>query len=152
MLFQIRSAVKPPFDAFYQGKKLKSGEEYDLPREGVSLQLREHNPALGKFWFVRIFLAFLGGVLGGRFEDFSALRRKQRQIDVRLEEISDDEISLVCEEKEIRAEGARLTVLRDEEVFLPQIERRIRAYKIGVVVLSLLAVAAALTLLIFALV
>ena len=36
MLFQIRSAVKPPFDAFYQGKKLKSGEEYDLPREGVS--------------------------------------------------------------------------------------------------------------------
>ena len=91
-------------------------------------------------------------MIGGRFEDFSALRRKQRQIDVRIEEISDDEISLVCEEKEIRAEGARLTVLRDEEVFLPQIERRIRAYKIGVVVLSLLAVAAALTLLIFALV
>ena len=88
MLFQIRFCRKTSLRCVLSGKKLKSGEEYDLPREGVSLQLREHNPALGKFWFVRIFLAFLGGVIGGRFEDFSALRRKQRQIDVCIEEIS----------------------------------------------------------------
>ena len=153
MLFQMRSAPKSvPFDVFYQGKKLKSGEEYDLPDTGVILHLRERNPALGKFWFVRILLSFLGGIIGGRFDDFSSLRRSQRQIDVRVDDVADGEFLLVCDEKEIRAESAQLTILRDEEVFLPQIERRIRLYKAGVLILSLLAAAAALTALCLALI
>lgn len=152
MLFQISTGKTcPSYDAFYLDKKLKSGEEYDLPQEGVRLQLREHNPALGKFWFFRILLAFLGGLLSGKFEDFSSLRRTQRQIDVQIDDIAQDEFCLVCDEQGIHAEGARLTVLEEREVPLPQIERRVRAYKAGILALSLLAAAAVLAVLLFAL-
>lgn len=151
MLFQIfTSKTGPSYDAFYRDKKLKSGEEYDLPAEGVRLQLRERHPALGRFWFLRILLAFLGGLLSGKFEDFSSLPRTQRQADILVDEIAQDEICLVCEEQGLRAEGARLTVLEERDVPLPQIERRIRAYKAGILILSLLAAVAVIAALLFA--
>lgn len=153
MLVQIRhsGACKKRFDVFCEGKKLKSGEEYPLPQEELRLQLIERNPLLSKFWFLRAFALFLAGLLSGNFGDFKEVPRSRTEIGVLLAGIGED-LEITFSEGGYSVFGAETQEelsRRDEP--LPQVEKRIRAYKISIVALGLAALAAVLVWLIAAL-
>lgn len=71
MLVQIahENGCKKRFDVYCGGQKLKSGEEYGLPADAV-LEFTEYNAAAGKLWFLRVFFAFVAGIVRGGFDDF----------------------------------------------------------------------------------
>ncbi len=132
------------FDVFAGGKKLKSGEEYDLPADSLELTFLERNVVLSKFWFLLIFFNFIAGILTASFEDFRDERRSRTEIRVRLLNIQNDEILIRFTQagNAYSVEGARVEVISETETALPQVEKRIRCYKIGIVVLSLAVLAA----------
>lgn len=134
------------FEVYSGGRRLESGEEYPL-REGDVLELAEYNPAAGKWWFLRVFLAFLAGVLRGTFEDFSRIRCSRLRIRTVLES-GDEELFIRFSEDGFRTEGAVLREVSREEEPLPKVKKRVLVYKISVIVLGLAALAAVLALLI----
>ena len=141
------------FDVFSGGKKLKSGEEYDLPADKAELTFVERNIVLSKFWFFLIFFNFLAGILTASFDDFRDVRRARTEIRVLLRNIRNDEILIRFTQggESFFVEGAETELLGKDEIPLPQAERRIRCYKIGIIALSVAVLIAILAALCFAL-
>lgn len=153
MLVQIRheKGCDRRYNVYCGDKKLKSGEEYDLP-DGAELTFLEYNPLLSRFRFLLFFLNFLAGVLRGRFNEFAQVRRVRHVVRLRVGGVREDEIEIVFSADGWRVEGAdAVQTLQDEELPCPEVEKRIRLYKGCVVALSLLALAAVLAVLLLAL-
>ena len=154
MLVQIwheRSCQKR-FDVFYGNKKLKGGEEYPLPREKLHLHLIERNPLMSKFWFFRALALFVAGILSGNFSDLKDARRTRTEIEVRLSGVGED-LEITFTESGYTIYGAQeQEELSQSDVPLPQVSRRIRAYKITIVALGLAAVAGVLAWLVLSLI
>ncbi len=150
MLVQIRHEKGARrHDVLFAGKKLKSGEEYDLP-EGAELTLAEYNPMLSPFRFFLFAGNFLAGIVRGKFGEMDEVRRVRHVARVRLGAAREDEIGIVFSEGGWHIEGAPAETLQDEELPCPAAEKRVRRYKAAVVALSLAALAGVLALLIFA--
>lgn len=129
---------KGRFDVYCEGKKLRSGEEYDLP-EQFDLTFAEYNPAAGKAWFARVFLAFLAGIVRASFDDFSAIRCSQKRTEVRIEGAKEELEIRFFEGGRYEVNGAQATELSSGEVPLPKVKRRIFFYKAAVTALLLAA-------------
>lgn len=129
---------KGRFDVYCEGKKLKSGEEYDLP-DTFGLTFAEYNPAAGKAWFARVFLAFLAGIVRASFDDFSAIRCSQKRTEVRIDGAKEELAIRFFEGGRYEVKGAKATELSSEEVPLPKVKRRIFFYKAAVTALLLAA-------------
>lgn len=129
---------KERYDVYCGDKKLKSGEEYDLPEAPV-LTFAEYNPAAGKAWFARVFLAFLAGIVRASFDDFSAIRCSQKRTEVRIEGKTDELEIRFFEGGRYEVKGANATELSSEEIPLPKVKRRIFVYKAAVTALLLAA-------------
>lgn len=145
MLVQIwheRSCQKR-FDVFYGNKKLKGGEEYPLPREKLHLHLIERNPLMSKFWFLRALARFFAGLISGTFSDFKDIPRTRTQIDVLLLNAGED-LDITFTGDGYRIDGAETEELSRSETALPQVERRIKAYKAIVLAIAAAAVTGAL--------
>ena len=145
MLVQIwheRSCQKR-FDVFYGNKKLKGGEEYPLPREKLQLQFIERNPMMSKFWFLRALACFFAGLISGTFSDFKDIPRTRTQIDVLLLNAGED-LDITFTGDGYRIDGAETEELSRSETALPQVERRIKAYKAIVLAIAAAAVTGAL--------
>ncbi len=145
MLVQIwheRSCQKR-FDVFYGNKKLKGGEEYPLPREKLHLHLIERNPLMSKFWFLRALACFFAGLISGTFSDFKDIPRTRTQIDVLLLNAGED-LDITFTGDGYRIDGAETEELSRSETALPQVERRIKAYKAIVLAIAAAAVTGAL--------
>ena len=147
MLVQIRHE-KPygkRFEVWHNDKKLKSGEEYDLPADKLDLTFSEYNPVLSRFWFLQIFINFIVGLISASFDDFKDARRMRTVIRVRLYEIQDDEITIRFTHSGTSYEiegAARSEETENAEIPLQQIKKRIKAYKIGIIAISLAILAA----------
>ena len=143
MLVQIahENGCKKRFDVYCGGQKLKSGEEYGLPADAV-LEFTEYNAAAGKLWFLRVFFAFVAGIVRGGFDDFSSLRTERTRIRVRLFGAG-DEIFLP---DGYAVEGARAEEISRGEEPLPKVKRRIFVYKLSVIAAGLAALAAVIVL------
>lgn len=146
MLVQI-SHEKPygkRFDVYCGDRKLESGEEYDIPASGALLRFVERNPAVGKGWVWLLLVTLLAGVIGAP-DDLQSIRRYRTEICVRLGAVADGEIFIRFTQggQSYTIEGAAEAeeLFRREEP-LPQVERRIRGYQIGVIVLVLALLAA----------
>lgn len=153
MLVQIRhdGACKERFDIFCGGKKLKSGEEYPLPQKDLRLKFVERNPLMSKFWFFRALALFVAGILSGNFSDLKDARRARTEIEVRLSGVGED-LEITFTESGYTIYGAQeQEKLSQSDVPLPQVSRRIRAYKITIVSLGLAAAAGVLAWLILSL-
>lgn len=145
MLVQIwheRSCQKR-FDVFYGNKKLKGGEEYPLPREKLQFHLIERNPLMSKFWFLRALACFFAGLISGTFSDFKDIPRTRTQIDVLLLNAGED-LDITFTGDGYRIDGAETEELSRSETALPQVERRIKAYKAIVLAIAAAAVTGAL--------
>lgn len=141
------------FDVFYKDKKLKSGEEYDLPANGLELSFIERNAVMSRFWFLRIFAAFLAGLVSGSFDDFNGVRRSRTEIRILLGGIDEEIFIRFTGESDIYSiEGASETQeISNCEKALPQAEKRLRVYRVSLLVLAILAAAGVLVWLISAL-
>ena len=73
------SSCKKRFDVFFEGKKLKSGEEYPLPQKELRLQFVERNPLMSRLWFLRALALFIAGILSGNFGDFKDVPRSRTE-------------------------------------------------------------------------
>lgn len=154
MLVQIRheGSCKKRFDVFCEGKKLKSGEEYPLPQKELRLRFIERNPLMSRLWFLRALALFFAGILSGNFGDFREMPRTRTETEILLSGMGDD-LEITFSEDGYTIFGAETQAeLSSESVPLPQVEKRIRAYKISIVSLGLAALAALLAWLVFALV
>lgn len=146
MLVQIahENGCKKRFDVYCGGQKLKSGEEYRLPADAV-LEFTEYNAAAGKLWFLRVFFAFVAGIVRGGFDDFSSLRTERTRIRVRLFDAG-DEIFIRFLPDGYAVEGARAEEISRGEEPLPKVKRRIFIYKLSVIAAGLAALAAVIVL------
>ena len=130
---------------------MKSGEEYPLPREELRLRFVERNPLAGKLWFLRAFALLIAGLISGNFGDFKDAPRSRTEIEALLSNVGDD-LEITFSEGGYTVFGAeKQEELSRAAVPLPQVEKRIKAYKITIVILGLAALAAVLAWLIFAL-
>ena len=145
MLVQIRhdGACKERFDIFCGGKKLKSGEDYPLPQKDLRLKFVERNPLMSKFWFLRALACFFAGLISGTFSDFKDIPRTRTQIDVLLLNAGED-LDITFTGDGYRIDGAETEELSRSETTLPQVERRIKAYKAIVLAIAAAAVTGAL--------
>lgn len=141
------------FDVFYKEKQLKSGEEYDLPENGLELSFIERNAVMSRFWFLRIFAAFLAGLVSGSFDDFADARRSRTEIRVLLGGIGEEIfIRFTGDGNVYSIEGARETrEISNCEKALPQAEKRLRVYRVSLFALAALAAAGVLVWLVSAL-
>lgn len=150
MLIEIRheKPLGKRFDVYYGDTLLEGGEEYDIPTEGVALRFVERNPAVGKRWPLLLLGHFLASLFGAP-DSLQEIGRSRTEICVDLGKVEGDELSIVFLEggKSYRIEGAPKAAERSrQEVPLPQVERRIRGYQIGVIALVLALLAAAIVL------
>lgn len=131
------------FDVFFGNQKIKSGEEYDLPEDTLELTFRERNIVLSKFWFLLIFFNFIAGILTASFDDFRDERRSRTEIRIRLHNIENDEVLIRFKQagNTYEVEGAQCEELSCLEQDLPQVEKRIRYYKVGIILLSIVVLA-----------
>lgn len=145
------SSCKKRFDVFFEGKKLKSGEEYPLPQKELRLQFVERNPLMSRLWFLRALALFIAGILSGNFGDFKDVPRSHTEKEVLLSGVGDD-LDITFSDGGYSIFGAETEEeLSATEIPLPQVEKRIRAYKIAIVALGLAALGGVLAWLIIAL-
>ena len=151
VLIRHENACKKRFDVFCQGKKLKSGEEYPLPQGEIRLLFIERNPLMSRFWLLRAFALFLAGLLSGNFGDFKEVPRTRKQTEVRLFGVGDD-LEITFLEGGYSIFGAeKQEEVSSDAVSLPQVERRIRIYIAVTAGIGVVALAAVILGLIFAL-
>ena len=145
------SSCKKRFDVFFEGKKLKSGEENPLPQKELRLQFVERNPLMSRLWFLRALALFIAGLLSGNFSDFKDVPRSRTEKEVLLSGVGDD-LDITFSDGGCSIFGAETEKeLSAAEIPLPQVEKRIRAYKIAIVALGLAALGGVLAWLIIAL-
>lgn len=150
MLIEIRheKPLGKRFDVYCGDTLLEGGEEYDIPAEGAALRFVERNPAVGKRWPLLLLGHFLASLFGAP-DSLQEIGRSRTEICVDLGKVEGDELSIVFLEggKGYRIEGAPKAAERSrQEVSLPQVERRIRGYQIGVIALVLALLTAAIVL------
>ena len=150
MLIEIRheKPLGKRFDVYCGDTLLEGGEEYDIPAEGAALRFVERNPAVGKRWPLLLLGHFLASLFGAP-DSLQEIGRSRTEICVDLGKVEGDELSIVFLEggKGYRIEGAPKAAERSrQEVPLPQVERRICGYQIGVIALVLALLTAAIVL------
>ena len=144
MLVQIRhdSSCKKQFDVYFGEKKLRSGEEYDLPQEQLCLRCVERNPLMGHFWFFRLFAMFVAGIISGNFSDLREIPRERTEIEIHLSGAGED-IEITLSENGCTVFGAERAEESRRTVPLPRAERRVRTYRAAILALGLAALAGA---------
>ena len=145
------SGCKKRFEVFVESKKRRSGEECPLPQKELRLQFVERNPLMSRLWFLRALALFIAGLLSGNFGDFKDVPRSRTEKEVLLSGVGDD-LDITFSDGGCSIFGAETEKeLSAAEIPLPQVEKRIRAYKIAIVALGLAALGGVLAWLIIAL-
>ncbi len=146
-------SCKKRFDVYFGEQKLESGEEYFLPPAGARLMFVERNFMLGKYWFLLLLSNFFAGLLSGAFRDFSQDISRRTEICVELGPLTENTLMIRFHDSFpfYTLVGAPYAEIRRTEISLPQVERRIRGYKIAVIALILALLAAAILCTIFVL-
>ena len=108
---------------------------------------------MNRLWFLRALALFIAGILSGNFGDFKDVPRSRTEKEVLLSGVGDD-LDITFSESGCSIFGAETEEeleLSAAEIPLPQVEKRIRAYKIAIVALGLAALGGILAWLIIAL-
>jgi hypothetical protein len=130
------------YDVFIDGERIKPRKQYSL-KDGAEITLVEQNVVLSKWWWFLIFLNVVAALFGAN-SDFEEVASERRIIKLRLFQPVNDVEILVSSSGNVggvRGVGGSV-VLGTVTENCPLVSKRIRRYKIGLIIGAILVLTA----------